>query len=71
METFGEEISAEACPGKEIAGLLRKMMMMMTRKCEIACDKTPLTLILSLLDSVSYTIYTARFFRQIIYLKCS
>ena len=28
-ETFGEEISAEACSGKEIAGLLRKMMMMM------------------------------------------
>ena len=36
METFGEEISAEACSGKEIAGLLRKMMMMMmmTRNCE-------------------------------------
>ena len=34
VETFGEEISAEACSGKEIAGLLRKiiMMMMMTRK---------------------------------------
>ena len=32
---FGEEISAEACSGKEIAGLLRKMIMMMnmmTRK---------------------------------------
>ena len=29
METFGEEISAEACSGKEIAGLLRKMIMMM------------------------------------------
>ena len=29
METFGEEISAEACSGKEIAGLLRKIMMMM------------------------------------------
>ena len=28
METFGEKISAEACSGKEIAGLLRKMMMM-------------------------------------------
>ena len=28
-ETVGEEISAEACSGKEIAGLLRKMMMMM------------------------------------------
>ena len=35
METFGEKISAEACSGKELAGLLRKMMMMknmMTRK---------------------------------------
>ena len=34
VETFGEEISAEACSGKEIAGLLRKMIMMMnmTRK---------------------------------------
>ena len=38
METFGEKISAEACSGKEIAGLLRKMrrrmmmMNMMTRK---------------------------------------
>ena len=31
----GEEISAEACSGKEIAGLLKKMMMMknMTRNC--------------------------------------
>ena len=41
VETFGEEISAEACSGKEIAGLLRKiimmmMMNMMTRNCEIA-----------------------------------
>ena len=39
METFGEEISAEACSGKETAGLLRKMMMMMnmmTQNCEIA-----------------------------------
>ena len=41
VETFGEEISAEACSGKEIAGLLRKIMMMimmmmnmMTRHCE-------------------------------------
>ena len=25
METFGEKISAEACSGKEIEGLLRKM----------------------------------------------
>ena len=34
MERFGEKISAEACSGKEIAGLLKKMMMknMMTRK---------------------------------------
>ena len=41
METFGEKISAEACSGKEIAGLLKKkrlmmmmmmMMNMMTRK---------------------------------------
>ena len=29
VETFGEEISAEACSGKEIAGLLRKIMIMM------------------------------------------
>ena len=29
MERCGEEISAEACSGKEIAGLLKKMMMMM------------------------------------------
>ena len=31
LETFGEKSSAEACSGKEIAGLLkkRKMMMMM------------------------------------------
>ena len=28
-EAFGEKISAEACSGKEIAGLLKKMMMMM------------------------------------------
>ena len=33
MEMFGEKKSAEACSGKEIAGLLRKMMMnLMTRK---------------------------------------
>ena len=35
METFSEQISAEACSGKEIAGLLKMMMMMMmmmTRK---------------------------------------
>ena len=29
METFGKKISVEACSGKEIAGLLRKIMMMM------------------------------------------
>ena len=29
METFGEKISAEACSGKEIAGLLKKKMTMM------------------------------------------
>ena len=29
METFGQKISAEACSGKEIAGLLKKIMMMM------------------------------------------
>ena len=32
METFGEKISAEACSGKEIAGLLKMMMMMMMMK---------------------------------------
>ena len=45
LETFGEEISAEACSGKEIAGLLRKMRMMMmmnimmTQNREIACER--------------------------------
>ena len=34
MERFGENISAEACSCKEIAGLLKKMMNMMTRKIE-------------------------------------
>ena len=29
METFGEKISAKACSGKEIAGLLKKKMIMM------------------------------------------
>ena len=29
MERFGENISAEACSGKAIAGLLKKKMMMM------------------------------------------
>ena len=34
-------ISAEACSGKEIAGLLKKMMMknMMTRNCEIGYER--------------------------------
>ena len=31
-KTFGENISNEACSGKEIAGLLKKRKMMMTRK---------------------------------------
>ena len=31
VERFGEKISAEACPGKEIAGLLKMMMMMMMK----------------------------------------
>ena len=31
METFGKIISAEACSGMDIAGLLRKMMMMMLK----------------------------------------
>ena len=31
MVRFGEKISAEACSGKEIAGLLKKMMMMMIK----------------------------------------
>ena len=38
VETFGEEISAEACSGKEIEGLLRKVMMM-TRKSRIAYER--------------------------------
>ena len=32
VERFGEEISAEACSGKEIAGLQRKMIMMMMNR---------------------------------------
>ena len=36
MERFGEEISAEASSGKEIAGLLRKMIMMMTQKLHMS-----------------------------------
>ena len=38
MERFGEKISAEACSGKEIAGLLKKMMMMknMTQKLHMS-----------------------------------
>ena len=44
METFGENFSAEACSGKEIAGLLKKMMMimmmnMMTRKSLLVCSE--------------------------------
>ena len=40
MERFGEEISAEACSGKEIAGLLRKMIMMMNMMTrEIAYER--------------------------------
>ena len=39
VETFGEEISAEACSGKEIAGLLRKMMMMINMITRIACER--------------------------------
>ena len=31
MVTFGKIISAEVCSGKEISGLLRKMMMMMMK----------------------------------------
>ena len=38
METFGEKISDEACSGKEIAGLLR-MMMMMTQNREIPYER--------------------------------
>ena len=41
METFGEKISAEACSGKEIAGLLRKMIMMMTRNRLRADSRVP------------------------------
>ena len=40
MERFVEEISAEACSGKEIAGLLRKMIMMMNMMTrEIAYER--------------------------------
>ena len=35
MERFGENISAEACSDKEIAGLLKKMMMMMMKNMKI------------------------------------
>ena len=31
VERFGEKICTEACSGKEIAGLLKKMMMMMMK----------------------------------------
>ena len=40
VETFGEEISDEACSGKEIAGLLRIMMMMNNYDdTKIACER--------------------------------
>ena len=43
LEMFGEKINASPGSSKEIAGLLRKIMMMMmnmmTRKCEIACER--------------------------------
>ena len=40
LEMFGEKINASPGSSKEIAGLLRKiMMMMMTRNCEIACER--------------------------------
>ena len=35
MQTFGKKISAEACSGKEIAGLLKKMMMIMINDTKI------------------------------------
>ena len=43
VEVFGEEISAEACSGKEIAGLLKKMMMMMKNMSKISrtLENTP------------------------------
>ena len=34
MERFGEKISAEACSGEEIVGLLKKKMMMMMMMIE-------------------------------------
>ena len=45
MERFCEKISAKACSGKEIVGLLKTMMMMMmmknmmTRNREIAYER--------------------------------
>ena len=43
LEMFGEKINASPGSSKEIAGLLRKIMMMMmnmmTRNCEIACER--------------------------------
>ena len=36
---FGEKISAEACSGKEIAGLLKKMMMMMMKEYDTKIEK--------------------------------
>ena len=38
VETFGEEISAEACSGKDIAGLPRKMRMMMMMNIRASTD---------------------------------
>ena len=37
VETFGEKISAEACSGKEIEGLPKKTIRMMTRKVVKLC----------------------------------
>ena len=43
LEMFGEKINASPGSSKEIAGLLSKIMMMMmnmmTRNCEIACER--------------------------------
>ena len=39
VETLGEEISAEACSGKEIAGLLRKIMIMIIMMMNMMSQK--------------------------------
>ena len=43
LEMFGEKINVSPGSSKKIAGLLRKIMMMMmnmmTRNCEIACER--------------------------------